>query len=125
MSTIPEFINLLEMVKSSLRKEKNHVMLMDSSSFKKSSKNKKMSKSTQVEGGVAEKKVKETASTCFYFGQISYWKMNCKAYLESRKEVASDVPFTSGIYVIKVNIVSLENIRVYNTSCGSYIYIDM
>ena len=42
---IPELINLLETNGSSLRKEKKHVMLMDSSS----SKNKKMSKFTQVE----------------------------------------------------------------------------
>ena len=44
---------------------------------------------------------------------------NCKAYLESRKEVACDVPSTSGIYVIKVNSVSRDNIWVYVTNCGS------
>ena len=42
---IPKLINLLETNESSLRKEKKHVMLMDSCS----SKNKKMSKFTQVE----------------------------------------------------------------------------
>ena len=47
------------------------------------------------------------------------------AYLESSKEVACDVPSTSGIYVIKVNIVSLDNIWVYDTSWGSYIWIDI
>ena len=52
VSTIPELINLLEIAKSSLRKEKMHGMLVDSSS----SKNKKISKSTQDEGDVAEKK---------------------------------------------------------------------
>ena len=67
-STIPELINFLKTIESSLRKEKNHVMLMDSFGSKKSSKNKKMSKSTQAKGGVAEKKAKET---CFYYGQAS------------------------------------------------------
>ena len=42
ISTIPKLINLLETVESSLRKEKKHVMLMDSSG----SKNEKRSKST-------------------------------------------------------------------------------
>ena len=46
VSTIPKLINFLEIVKSSLRNEKKHVMLMYSSSSKKISKNKKMSKST-------------------------------------------------------------------------------
>ena len=36
-----------------------------------------------------------------------------------------DVPSTLGIYVIKVNTVSPDNIWVYDTSCGSYIWIDM
>ena len=39
--------------------------------------------------------------------------------------MACDVPSTSGIYIIEVNTVSLDNIRVYDTSCGSYISIDM
>ena len=45
--------------------------------------------------------------------------------MESRKEVAYDASSTSGIYVIKVNTVSLDNIWVYDTYCGSYIWIDM
>ena len=80
-----------------------------------------------VEGKLTEKKAKEIAlkETYFYYGQVGHWKRNCKAYLESRKEVACDVPSTSNIYVIKVNIVSPDNIWVYNTNCGSYIWIDM
>ena len=45
--------------------------------------------------------------------------------MDSRKEVACDAPSTSGIYVIKVNTVSPDNIWVYDTGCGSYIWIDM
>ena len=84
VSTIPVLINLLETSESSLRKEKKHVVLMDSSGSKKSSNNEKKSKSTQVEGGVVEKKAKETApkGTCFHFGQVGQWKRNYKAYLE-------------------------------------------
>ena len=52
MSTICELINLLNIAESSLIKEKKHVMLVDSSGSKKSSKNKKRNKSTQVEGDV-------------------------------------------------------------------------
>ena len=70
MSTIPELMNLLKIVEPSLRKEKNHVMLMDSSISKKSSKNKKKRKSTQVVGGLGEKKAKELTpkGTCFLYG---------------------------------------------------------
>ena len=39
--------------------------------------------------------------------------------------MACDAPSSSCIYVIKVNIVSLDNIWVYDTSCGSHIWIDM
>ena len=38
-----------------------------------------------VEGKLVEKKSKET---CFYYGQVGYWKRNCKAYLESNKKMA-------------------------------------
>ena len=61
---------------------------------------------------MAKKTAKEIAlkETCFYCGQVDNWKRNCKAYLESRKEVACDDPSTLGIYIIKVDIVSLDNI---------------
>ena len=80
-----------------------------------------------AEGKMAEKKGKETApkETSFYCGQVSHWKRNCKAYLESKENVACDAPSSSGIYVIKVNIVSSNYICVYDTSCGLYIWIDM
>ena len=44
-------------------------MLVDSSSFKRSSKNKKKRKSTQVVGGIAENKAKKTApkGTCLHY----------------------------------------------------------
>ena len=45
--------------------------------------------------------------------------------MESKKKVACDAPSSSGIHVIKVNIVSPNNIWVYDTSCGSYMWIDM
>ena len=63
------------------------MMLMDSFGSKKSSKNKKRSKSTQAERGMAEKKAKETTPkvTCFYCGQVGQCKRNCKAYLELKK----------------------------------------
>ena len=39
--------------------------------------------------------------------------------------MACDAPSSLGIYVIKINIVSPNNIWVYDTSCGLYIWIDM
>ena len=64
-----------------------------------------------AEGKLAEKKAKETKpkGICFYCGQVSHWKRDWKAYLESRKKVAYDAPSSSGIYVITVNIVSPNN----------------
>ena len=80
-----------------------------------------------AEGKLVEKKGKEIApkETSFYCGQVGHWKRNYKAYLESKKKVAYDAPSSSSFYVIKVNIVSPNNIWVFDTSCGSYIWIDM
>ena len=80
-----------------------------------------------AEGKIAKKKGKETTSkeTCFYYGQVSHWKKNCKTYKESKKKVACDASSSSCIYVIKVNIVSPDNTWVYDTGCCSYIRIDM
>ena len=80
-----------------------------------------------AEGKLIEKKGKETTlkETCFYYGQDGHWKRNCKAYLELKKKVECDVPSSSSIYVIKVNIVSSNNIWVNDTSYGSYIWIDI
>ena len=73
------------------------------------------------------KKAKETGpkGACFYCGQFGQWKRNYKAYLESKKKVECDAPSSSGIYIIKVNIVSPNNIWVYDNSYGLYIWIDM
>ena len=72
---------------------------------------------------MAEKKAKETTSkvTCFYCGLVGHWKRNYKVYLESKKKVACDAPLSSSIYVIKINIVSPNKTRLYDTSCSSYI----
>ena len=45
--------------------------------------------------------------------------------MESKNKVACDAPSSSGIYVIKVNTVSLNNIWICDTSCDSYIWFDM
>ena len=96
--TIPEFINVLEMAEGKMAKKKGK-----------------------------ETALKETSSKgiFFYCGQDGHWKRNCKAYLESKKEVACDVPSSSGIYVIMVNAISPNNIWVCDTSYGSYIWVDM
>ena len=96
--TIPELINVLEMAEGKMAKKKGK-----------------------------ETTPKETSSKgiCFHCGQNGHWKRNCKAYLESKNKVACDAPSSSGIYVITVNIVSLNNIWVCDTSYGSYIWFDM
>ena len=50
---------------------------------------------------------------------------NFKAYLDSKKKVACDAPSSLGIYVIMVYTVSPNNIWAYDTSRGTYIWIDM
>ena len=96
--TIPELINVLEMAKGKMVKKKGK-----------------------------ETTLKETSSKgiCFHCGQDGHWKRNCKAYLESKNKVACDAPSSSGIYVITVDTVSLNNILVCDTSYGSYIWFDM
>ena len=108
-TSIPELINLLKTFESTLKKEGKTMMLMDSSGFKKSYKNKKKRKITKQKGGAAKKKAKETSSkgTCFHCGKDGHWRRNYKAYMESKNKVASDAPTSSSIYVIEVNIVSL------------------
>ena len=85
-----------------------------------------------AEGKMAKKKGKETTpkgtsskGICFHCGQDGHWKRNCKAYLESENKVACDAPSSSGIYAITANTVSLNNIWVCDTSCGTYIWFDM
>ena len=45
--------------------------------------------------------------------------------MKLKKKAACDAPSSSGIYVIKVNIFFPNNIWVYDTNCGSHIWIDM
>ena len=96
--TIPELINVLEMAEGKMDKKKGK-----------------------------ETTLKEISSRgiSFHCGQDGHWKRNCKAYLESKNKVACDAPSSSGIYVITINTVSPNNIWVCDTSCGSYIWVDM
>ena len=97
---------------------------MDPSSSKKGSKNKRKRISTKDKGGVDKKKKVKKATpkdTCFHCGQDGHWRRNYKAYLGSLKKKASDAPSTSSMFVIEVNIVSLNNQWVLDTSCGSHI----
>ena len=96
-----KLINLLKTVEPTLKKEGKIVMLVDSSGSKKSSKNKKKRKITKQKGGAAKKKAKETSAkgTCFPFGKQDHWKINYKAYLESKK-VTYDALSSSSIYAI-------------------------
>ena len=96
--TIPELINVLEMAEGKMAKNKG--------------------KETTLKGTSSK-------GICFHYGQDGHWKRNCKAYLESKNKVACDAPSSSGIYVITVNTVSLNNIWVCDTSCGSYMWFDM
>ena len=118
-TSIPKLINLLKTVEPTLKKEGKIVMLVDSFG----SKNKKKRKITKKKEGAAKKKAKETSSkgTCFHCGKEGHWKINCKAYMESKMKVAFDAPSSSGIYVIEVNTVSRDNLWVLDTDCGSHI----
>ena len=98
VNTIPELINVLEMTKGMMVKKK---------------------------GKETTRKETSTKDICFHCGQDGHWKRNYKAYLESKNKVACDAPSSSGIYVIMLNTVSLYNIWVCDTSCGSYIWFDM
>ena len=111
-TSILELINLLKTVEPTLKKEGKIVMVVDSFGSKKSSKNKKKRKITKQKGGLAKKKAKETSSkgTCFHCGKEGHCKRNCKAYMESKKKVAYDLPSSSGTYVIEVNTVSHDNL---------------
>ena len=94
--TIPELINVLEIAEGKMEKKKG--------------------KETTPKGTSSK-------DICFHCGQDGHWKMNCKAYLESKNKVACDAPSSSGIYVTTVNIVSFFNIWVCDTNCGSYIWV--
>ena len=122
-TTIPELINLLKTVEPTLKKEGKTVMLVDSSSFKKDSKNKTKRKATKAKGGVAKKKAKQTFSKGigFHYGKDGHWKRNRKTYLESMEKKTSDVVSPSGIFVIEINSVSQNHQWVLDTSCGSLI----
>ena len=126
-TSIPELINLLKTVEPTLIKEGKTVMLVNSYSSKKGSKNNKKRKISKQKGGAAKKKVKETflKGKCFHYGKEDHWKRNCKAYMESKKKVTCDAPTPSGIYVIEINIVTHGNLWVLESGCGSHICNDM
>ena len=126
-TTIPELINLLTTVEPTLMKEGKTVMLVNSFSSRKGSKNKRKIKITKKKGGVANKKVKETSSkgACFHYGKEGHWKRNCKVYMESKKKVACDAPTPLRIYVIEVNTISYGNLWVLDIGCGSHICTNM
>ena len=112
-TSILELVNLLKIVEPTLKKEGKTMMHVDSFG----SKSNKKRKIKKKKGRAAKKKAKETSSkgTCFHCGKEGHWKRNCKAYMESKKKVAHDAPSYLGIYVIKVNIVSRDNLWVLDT----------
>ena len=71
-TSILELMNLFKTVEPTLKKEAKTVMLVDSSTSKKSYKNKKKKKKPmKVKEGITKKKVKKVApkGTCFHYGQ--------------------------------------------------------
>ncbi|XP_074590045.1 BRAP2 RING ZnF UBP domain-containing protein 2-like [Curcuma longa] len=92
-STIPELINMLKTVESSIKKEQKAVMVIDSS--KKGSKKRK-SKDQAKEKKKAKKEELTPKGLCHHCGKVGHWRRNCKIYLESMKKKASDAPSTSG-----------------------------
>ena len=77
----------------------------------------------KAKGGVAKKKAKETTSKgpCFHYHKDGHWRINYKAYLESLKKEAFDVPSILGTFVIEISIVSNNNLWLLDTCCGYHI----
>ena len=72
--SIPKLINIVKAVEPSLKKEGKTMILKDTFSYKKSSKNNKKKKLMKLKGGVAKKKAKEITSkgTCFHCGKSGH-----------------------------------------------------
>ena len=70
---------MLKAIEPTLKKEGKVVMLVEPSNSKKNSKNKR--KSTEVKGGVAKKKAKETTpkGTCLHYAKSGHYRRNCNA----------------------------------------------
>ena len=131
-TTLPELINLLKTAETSIKKERNAVMLVDSSASSSKKKNVKnilkKKNSTKPKGGI-KKKETATKGPCHHCGKMGHWRRNCKSYLESLKEKKEKEKFsnapTSGMFMIEINTAFENNTWVLDTGCGSHICTKM
>lgn len=65
------------------------------------------------------------AKSCYHFGMKAHWKRKCKAFLASLNGKKLFETFTSGIFIIEVNMLISFASYILDTEYGSHIYINM
>ncbi|CAA0827628.1 cysteine-rich RLK (RECEPTOR-like protein kinase) 8, partial [Striga hermonthica] len=119
-TSLPEPVNMLKTIESTIKKDKS-VLYIGSSSKSKAEISKKRKKKGKVP--VSNKKANNNKGNnkvnlksnqeCYHCGKNGHWKRNCKEYLASLK--------SSGIYFVEVNLSVNDSSWVLDTGCGSHI----
>jgi hypothetical protein len=127
--TVAEFYGMLKIVKDNIKKNLNHVMMVQ--------KEKKRRKRWTPHKGKGKEKVSNEPSSskpktkgksgpspdeeCFHYQKKGHWFRNCKKYLEEHKKKGSETS-ALGINVIEINIaVSSSDSWVFDTRSMIYI----
>jgi hypothetical protein len=127
--TMPELHGMLKIAEDSIKKNPNHVMMVQKE-------RKKRKRWTPPKGKGKEKVSDEPSSSkpktkgksglsleeeCFHYHKKGHWFRNCKKYFEEQKEKKGSETSVFGINVIEINIaVSSSDSWVFNT--GSMIH---
>ena len=125
-STLPELLNRLKTAEDSIRKEKGYVLMVEPSKERKFKSGPKKTIKKAFKPTDKIKKEKKPKGTCFHCGKDGHWKRNCKAYLESLKQKKLNEAFTSGMFMIEINLsTSKSDSWVLDIESGSHICINM
>jgi hypothetical protein len=127
--TVAELHGMLKIVEDSIKKNPNHVMMVQMEKKKRKHWTPPKGKGKEMvfdESSSSNPKTKGKSDPspnqeCFHYHKKGHWFNNCKKYLEEKKKKKGSETSASGINVIKINIaVSSSDSWVFDT--GSMIH---
>ena len=126
--TLTELHGMLKTAEDSIKKNPNHVMMVQkdkkrkrwSPKAKAKAKGKVPDEASKSKSDAKTKLGPSPVDECYHCKGRGHWSRNCKKYLEDKKKKGGSTS-TSGIYLTKINIaISSSDSWVFNT--GSMIH---